>query len=182
MTLLETLEATYLWADQRSTELLFASAAMPVIGTFLARVGKAGKSDAEGRFIASALVGVGLLAVLVEVLAVAVGVGLLERRLLDANVVLLVAPLVCLAGCLVGARLVFPLSELGSVRTVIDLGAFVAACAAVIWLASQFRGFGVLFLGNLFELLVLLALTALVLHRLYRRAAGRRPRPPRLGS
>ena len=177
MTLGELLVRAYAWARASREWILLAAALVPVVGTVLARLGKAGKTDAEGRLIASVVVGVGLSAVVLEVLALLVARSLLHRRLLEADVLLLAAPLVCLAGCLIGIRWVFPLSELASVRTFLDVGAFVLACLAVLWLFSKFRGWGILFFGSIAELLAIVVFGYALLRRLYRRASGAGGRP-----
>jgi hypothetical protein len=174
VTLHEFLAAAYAWAVAHRIAILIVALAVPVVGTGLARIGKAGKTDRDGRFIASLVVGLGLLAVLVEVLAVAVGAGVLGRSVLDADFVLLVSPLLCLGGALLGIRLVFPLNELASVRTAVDVGAFILACAAVVWFFSKFRGWGLLFFGSVTQLVLLLVLGFFLVRRLWRRAFGGR--------
>ena len=79
-----------------------------------------------------------------------------------------------LAGCLLGIRMVFPLNELASVQTFTDMGLFVAACLFVLWLFSTFRGWGIVFLGDLGQLVIIGGLGYLVLRRLYRRAFKKR--------
>lgn len=169
MTLEELLRDAYGWADANATWVLLAGALVPVVGTVLARIGKAGKTDADGRLVASAVMAFALLAVVVEIGCLFIARTALGAELLHANPLLLVAPIVCLAGSVVGLRLVFPLSELGSVRTAIDLGLFLLACAFVVWLASRFR-WGVLFVGSIGQLVVILLLAGFVLRRMYRRA------------
>lgn len=171
MTLGDMLRSAYGWADLNAHWVLLAAALVPVVGTLAARVGKGGKTDADGKLIASLVMGLALVAVVLEVGCLFIARSALGADVLQANVLLVVAPVVCLAGSVVGLRLVFPLTELGSVRTAVDLGAFLLACAAVVWLASRFR-WGVLFVGSIGQLVVILALAALVLRRMYRRAFG----------
>lgn len=170
MTLKELLQEMYAWALANRGWILLGAVLVPVLGTLLTRAGKAGKTDAEGRSIASVVVGVGLLAVIVEVLAMFLARSVLGQSVLDGNVLLLAAPLLCLAGCLAGIRWVFPLSELASVRTFLDVGAFVAACLGAVWLFSKFRGWGLLFFGDIGQLAALLVFGYFLLRRLYRRA------------
>ena len=94
--------------------------------------------------------------------------------MLEANVALLAAPVVCLGLCLAGVRLVFPLDELASVRTLREVGLFVLACAVVLWLFSKFRGWGIVFWGDLGQLALILVFGFVLLRRLYRRAFSRR--------
>jgi hypothetical protein len=174
MSLRELLAALYAAAVEQRMGVLVAALAVPVVGTVAARIGKAGRTDADGRLAASLVVGFGLLAVLVEVGALALASSL-GASPWDADAVLLAAPLLCLAGCLVGIRLVFPLSELASVRTAADLGLFVAAVAGVLWLVSKFRGWGVVFLGDIGQLVAIGLLAWALLSRLHARAFGPRP-------
>lgn len=169
MTLDDMLRGAYGWADANATWVLLAGAVVPLIGTVLARVGKAGKTDADGKLVASAVMAFALLAVVVEIGCLFIARTALGADLLQANPLLLVAPIVCLAGSVVGLRLVFPLAELGSVRTALDLGLFLVACAVVVFIASRFR-WGVLFIGSIGQLVVILLLAGFVLRRMYRRA------------
>lgn len=173
MTVAELLVALYAWADARAPVFLVVAVVVPAVGTALAWIGKGGRSDREGRLVASLLVGFGIIAVILAIIALAVAHVAFDRGVLDANLVLLVSPLVCLAGCLLGARWLFPLNELASVKTFADVGFFVLACAVVLWLFSKFRGWGIVFWGDLVQLAVIGALGYFLLRRLYRRAFGR---------
>jgi hypothetical protein len=175
MSLRELCASLYAAAVDHRFAVLAGALALPLVGTLAARVGKAGRSDADGRLLASLVVGVGIVAVLAEAAALALASSL-GASPWDADVVLLAAPLLCLAGCLAGIRLVFPLSELASVRTAADLGLFVAAVAGVLWLVSKFRGWGVLFLGDIGQLFAIALLAWALLSRLRARAFG--PRGP----
>ncbi len=177
MTLNQFLVAAYAWAVAQRTIILIVALAVPILGTLLARIGKAGKSDADGRFIASVVVGIGIVAVMLEMLAIAIGAGVLGGSVLEGDVILLASPLLCLGLALLGIRLVFPLNQLASVRTAFDVGAFVLACAAVVWFFSKFRGWGLLFFGTITQLVLLLVLGFFLIRRLWRRAFGGRPRP-----
>lgn len=90
--------------------------------------------------------------------------------LLNASLLLLLAPIVCLVGCVLGIRRVFPLSQLGSVKSVIDVSAFVAACLFVMWMFSMFRGWSVIFFGSFAQLIAVALLAIWLIRRLYRRA------------
>jgi hypothetical protein len=131
--------------------------------------------------IASVVMAVALLAAVLEVLAIGIAVGVKGLAVGDANLLLLLAPGVCLVGCVLGIRRVFPLNQLGSVKSAVDVGAFALACLAVIWIFSTFRGWSVIFFGSFAQLLVVGALAGLLIWRLYRRAFGGvagAPRPP----
>lgn len=170
MTLNEFLQLSYAWADRQAAFILLVALLIPVAGTLLAWVGKGGRTDADGRFIASAVVAVAFLGVLLELAAISVARGVHGAGVFEANLLLLLAPIVCLAGSVLGIRMVFPLSELGSVKTAVDVGGFLLACAAVLWFLSKFRGWGIVFFGGLLQLLLLGALTLFFLWRMYRRA------------
>jgi hypothetical protein len=170
MTLEQALTESYGWAEQHATLVFAVALAIPVLGTLLAWIGKGGRTDADGRFIASAVIGLATLAVVAEMVGVFIAGAALRVSLLDMNVLLLLAPVLCLVGSVLGIKLVFPLSELGSVRTLRDAGVFLLACAVGLWLLSTFRGWGVVFFGGLLQLLFIAALGWLLLRRLYRRA------------
>ncbi len=179
MTLNDLLLTSYAWADQNAVLVLYASALLPMAGTALAWIGRGGKTDADGRFIASVLMGAAMLSVALEILAVFVARTALGARLMDANALLLAAPVVCLVGSIVGVRAVFPLSELGSVRAAADIGAFLVAAGLAVFFLSKFRGWGIMFLGGFMQLVIVTAIAGFFLYRLYRRAFGfeRRDQP-----
>jgi hypothetical protein len=177
MTLNDLLVQAYLWCRDNASLILLGSVLLPLLGTLLARIGKGGKTDADGRLIASVVVAIALVAVLLEISCLLIARSLLDASLLDAPVALLIAPIVCLAGSLLGIRLVFPLNQLGSIRTMKDAGAFLAACLAVLWLLSTFRGWGIVFFGSLTQLVVIGLLGFFFLRYLYRRAFGLERRP-----
>ena len=173
MSLGQLLGDAYAWLDARAAELLVVAVLIPACGTVLAWAGKGGSTDRDGRVIASVLVGLGLGVFLVSVLAALLAHVAFGRSPFEANVLLVLAPVVCLVGCLAGVRALFPLSELASVRTFTDVASFVGACLAVLWLFSKFRGWGIVFWGNLGQLLIIGVLGFLLLRRLYRRAFRR---------
>jgi hypothetical protein len=170
MTLRESLVAAYAWGVDHGTAVLVAALLGPVLGGVAAKIGKGGRTDEDGRFIASAVLAVGVLAVIGELMAVHAGHAYFDAGLLDADVRLVVAPLLCLVGCVVAIRLVFPLSELGGVKTASDLGLLFLACAGTIWFFSKFRGWGIVFFGSFLQLVVVLVIAGYFLRRLYRRA------------
>jgi hypothetical protein len=177
MTLRELLASAYTWANANSLWVFLAAVAIPLFGTFLAWIGRGGKTDKDGKLIASVVMGVAIAAVALEVLVITLGVGVMHQSALDAKLLLLAAPVVCLVGSVFGIRLIFPLNELGSVRTAVDVGLFVAACLVVLWVFSKFRGWGVVFFGSLTQMVFVGIMLALLLRRLYRRAfKGGEPR------
>jgi hypothetical protein len=96
----------------------------------------------------------------------------MQGSVLQANALLLAAPVVCLVFTLLGVKLVFPLSQLGSVKSLIDLAWFAGACLLTVWFFGKFRGWGIFFVGSVGQLVVLLVLLGLLLKRLFQRAFG----------
>ena len=172
MTLDQLLTVSYQWLDRRAVPVFFAAVLFPALGTALARIGKGGRSDQDGRLIASVIVGIAIGGAVFEVFCLSLAHSILHRSLLQANVLLLAAPLVCLACSLAGMRWVFPLNELASVQTAYDVGAFILACAGAAWIFSKFRGWGIFFVGNLTQLAAYLILGIALLRRLAQRAFG----------
>lgn len=179
MSLRELFSGIYQWADAYAISVLAASLAWAAGGSLLAWIGKGGRTDSDGRAIASVIIGVAVLFVVVAVAALGIAHVGFRKGPFDANVLLLAAPLICLAGSVAGIHLVFPLSELATVRTLRDVGLFAIACAGGLWLLSTFRGWGVLFLGGLGDLLIVGGLAVVLLRALWRRAFatpdGRQP-------
>jgi len=173
MTLRELLTIAYQWADAHALALLLASLAWGLGGTLLARVAKGGRTDQDGRVIASVVIGGAALLLVLALLAAGVAHLAFKQGLMDANALLLLAPLGCVLVSVLGMHRVFPLSELASVRTLRDLAGFALACIALLWLLSKFRGWGVAFLGGLGSLALIGLLAGLLLRVLYRRAFGK---------
>lgn len=172
MTLREILTNAYQWADAHALALLLASLAWGLAGSLLARLAKGGRSDQDGRLIASVVIGGAALPLVAAVLAAGVAHVAFKQTPMDANALLLLAPLVGVLMSVLGIQRVFPLSELASVRTLRDLAGFAMACLVLLWLLSKFRGWGVAFLGGLGGLALIGLLSALLLRVLYRRAFG----------
>ncbi|MDQ3264853.1 MAG: hypothetical protein M3Y59_14490 [Myxococcota bacterium] len=176
MTLNELLTDSYRWADGNADLILLASVGVPLLGTLLASVGKGGKTDADGRFIASAVMASAICAVLAEVVFLFIARSQYGVGLLEANPLLLIAPVLCLGGSIFGIRRVFPLNELGSVRVVADMGLLLLILAGVLWLFSRFRGWGILFVGTFTQLLLVSAIALFFVWRLWRRVWGAQSR------
>ena len=172
MTLDEMLTSSYQWADQNSDLVLLAGLLIPLGGTVLAHYAKGGKTDADGKLIASIVMGFSIVAVIVEVVLLFVARSTYGASLLSANAALLFAPLLCLGGSVFGIRQVFPLNQLGSVRTAADLGLLVVILAALLWLFSRFRGWGLIFIGSFTQLVIVSAVGLFFVWRLWRRAFG----------
>lgn len=170
MSLRELLTHLSHWADTQTLPMLLLAVLWGLLGTLLARIARGGRSDRDGRLIASVVIGGAVLWLVLAVVLLAAMRMALNQSLLDINVLLLLAPLVCVGVSVLGIRQVFPLSELASVRTLSDVAGFAVACLVVLWLLSKFRGWGVVFLGSLGSLLVIGGLALLLLRALYRRA------------
>jgi len=173
MSLRELLINLYQWADAHAPALLLAAVAWGLLGVLLARLARGGRSDQDGRVIASLVVGGAVLLVVLALAAAGIAHVGFRRSLLDANALLLLAPLACLLISVLGIHRVFPLNELATVRTLGDVAGFVLACLLLLWLLSKFRGWGVAFLGGLGSLAVFGVLAVWLLRALYRRAFGR---------
>jgi hypothetical protein len=172
VTLQELLVACYQFAEAHAPEAFGAALLLPLVGTVLAWIGKGGKTDEDGKFIASAFVAISLFWAMLLVAGVTLGVGVMQGSVLEANALLLAAPVLCLGFTLLGVKLVFPLSELGSVKSLVDVAGFALACVAVVWFFSKFRGWGIVFFGSVGQLVVLLVLLGFLLKRLFQRAFG----------
>ena len=173
MTLDEFFFLIYAWCEVHALEVFCAAIALPIVGTIAARIGKGGQTDADGRLIASVVMAVAIAAVMFEVLSLGIAIGLKNQTVLDVNLLLLIAPVLCLVGCVVGIRQVFPLNELGSVKSAFDVGGFVLACLAMMWIFSKFRGWSLIFFGSFGQLIMVALFAAFLLWRLYKRAFGR---------
>ena len=170
MSLRELVANLYLVADAHALAILLGSLLWAIGGTLLARIGKAGQTDRDGRVVASVVIGGALIWLVVGVLAVAIAHVGFNKGMLDANIILLISPLVCLAASMSGIHWVFPLNELATIRTLRDVAVFALACAAGLWLLSRFRGWGIVFLGGLGDLLLIGGLAIAFLRVLYQRA------------
>lgn len=177
MTINEALFGSYGWADENAGLILLASVVFPIVGTVAAKIGKGGKTDADGRMIASAVIGVALVAVALEFFALFIARAVEGKSLLDANLVLILAPLIALGGSAFGIRMIFPLSELGSVRTAADLFIFLLALGGIGYFFSKFHGWGIIFFGSFTQLVVVLAVAFFFMWRLFRRAMGMNKKP-----
>ncbi|HOE40094.1 MAG TPA: hypothetical protein PLB25_00435 [Rhodoferax sp.] len=173
MSLRELLIMLYLSLDAHALGVLLAALGWGLGGTLLARIAKGGRSQHDGRLIASVVIGGAVLLLVAALLAVGLAHVAFDQGLMDANILLLLAPLACVLLSVLGIHQVFPLSELASVRTLGDVAGFALTCLALLWLLSKFRGWGVVFLGGLGSLALFGLLAALLLRVLYRRAFGR---------
>src|SRR5262245_17152240 len=178
MTLYEFLLTNYEWAEARSLAILLAAVALAGVGTLAAWIGRGGRTDEDGRRIASIVIATGMLALMLEIVGITIGISVFNGNVLNADVMLLAAGPVAFIGSLLGMRLVFPLAEIGAVRTLVDGAFFALACAGVVWFFSKFQGWGIVFFGSFTQLVVVAVLGFFLLRRMFRRALGAgRPRP-----
>ena len=175
MTLSEVLVETYAAVDQQALPLFLACVGVPVVGSVAAWIGRGGRVDRDGRLFANLTVGFGLVVLVLQVVAIGVARAAFDAPLLSANILLLIGPPLALTLALFGVRLVFPLSQLGSARTARSAVLLVLLVLGLVWLFSQFRGWGVVFFGSIAQLAALGALGWLLLKRLGRGATGRDP-------
>ena len=172
MTLHDALRDAYGWGVAHGTAVLIAAIVIPLVGAMGAQLAKGGRTDEDGRAIASVVVGVGVLAVLGELIAIHLAHVCFRTGLLDADVRLALAPIACLAGCLVAVRWVFPLHELAGARAAFQLAIVFFGCWALIWFFAQFRGWSLVFWGGFLQLIIVLAVAVFLLWRLFKRALG----------
>ncbi len=170
MTLAGLLLEIYGWFVHYAYELFLACLAIPVAGTVLAWVAKGGMTDRGSRFIAGVVISAGVGMLVLETVVIIIARLAFEASVLDAPLTLLTGPVICLVGCLSGIHWVFPLHQLAAWRSVVDVGWFVLACLAVLWIMSKFRGWGILFGGGLLELAAIGGFIYWLIRRLYRRA------------
>jgi hypothetical protein len=172
MTVEESLISAYAWGKAHGTILLAVAVAIPVVGTVLARIGRGGRTDEDGRAIASALVVLGVAALLVELVAIHIAHVWFDGDLLRADASLAFAPIVLCAGCVLGAHWVFPLGELGGVHLLGRIGLLFLCCAGALWFFAQFRGWSIWFVGSFFQLVIVLVVFVWFVRRLLRQTFG----------
>lgn len=174
MSLADILINAYGWLDDRAAWVALACCAFPLVGTGAAWIGRGGRTDADGKVIASVVIGISAITLIAQLAAILIARVAFDASVLNANILLLIGPVICLGGSLYGIHLVFPLNQLASVRSLGDIALFCLGCGAVLWLVTQFRGWGIIFHGGLIELAAIGALSFFLLHRLFRRAFGAR--------
>lgn len=172
MTANKIFESIYGWADTNAGLILLSAVLLPLLGAAAAKVGKGGKTDADGKLIASIVVGSGIVFFVIEIALMLFTRSVFGKGILEANAMLLLAPIVYLGLGVATVRWVFPLSQLGSVRQAQDIGAFVLVCWGIVWLFGKFH-WGIIFFGSLLQLVIILILGAIFVRRLYRRALTR---------
>ena len=150
--------------------MLAAGAVFAVVGTLAAYIGRGGRTDADGRAIANWTIGLSATWLVLQVVLVAAWTTVFDYPLVGFNIAALAAPLVCVVGSGFGIHAVFPLNQLASYKTIIDVSLFFVAAALVVLVLSYFRGWGVIFHGGLVELALIGVGAYFLLRRLFRRA------------
>lgn len=180
MSSLELLRAIYDWLQTYELWVAAALAWLPLGGTLAAWIGKGRHADGSGRLIGSVVIGTAVVLVFVEAGALLLATKVLRRDLwtvmLNGNAILVLGPPLSLAASVLAMRLVFPLGQLATIRTLRDLALMIGLGWAAIWALGKFRGWGVWFLGGIGDLLLLAGLAFAVLYYLYKRSSG--PMPP----
>jgi len=172
MTLDEFFISTYQSLEAHNSTIGLILMAVPVLGTLAAWVGRGGKTDKDGIFIANVVITVAMAIFAFAVIAGLIGLTVMNRSLLEGDLILVLSPLVCAFGTFFGIRRVFPLSELSSVQTLKDVGLFLLACIAVWFIFKSFRGWGIIFFGSVTQLVLWLIAGIWLVHRLAKRAMG----------
>jgi hypothetical protein len=154
MTVDDALVGSSAWLQANALAVLMAAVLFPLVGTTAAFIGKGGKTDTDGKLIASTVMALAMTFFALDVLFVCYGVFIAHASLLDTNLFLLTAPVLCLVLSVVGLRTVFPLGQLGSTRVIRDVGFFCLVVGMVAWFLSKFHGWSIVFLGSFGQLLV----------------------------
>ncbi len=173
MTAAELLPALYRWADHNALALLIGSLILPLILLGLTALLLRTRALKAAEQLANMLVLSAVALVILGVLAVVIGQWAFDASLWQANLLLLPSPFVYLATSIYGIHRLLPLNRLASVRTLKDVGLFLLACVVVLWLLSQFRGWGVIFFGGTLQLLLIGLGLYWLLRRLWLQAKGR---------
>ena len=163
-------ESAYGFAETNAALIFGLSLLVPVVGITMAWVGRGGRTDEDGRLYANVFVFVAVVQFVLAMIVGYVGVAFLGRSLFDTDLLLMAAPWIWLVLSIVGLRQIFPLSELTTWRSALDVAGFFAVCAAFVWFLSMFRGWGIFFIGSLVELLIIVALAVFLIRQLFLRA------------
>ena len=149
-----------------------ALVSIPVVGTLGAWIGKSGKTEKDGIFLANLVIWIATGVFAFAVIVALIGMSMMEKSLLQGDLVLLCAPIFCVTGTFFGIRKIFPLGELSSTHTLKDVGIFLIGCLVVWFIFKTFRGWGILFFGSVFQLVAWLVAGYWLMRRLTKRAFG----------
>jgi len=151
--------------------ILLSGIGFAVMGAIATRIGKAGQSEEDGKFIGGVVAAFGIVSVLAEALVLIIVWRINAKALADASLALLLAPPACCAASLWGVSLSFPLKSLGGFQRMMSLAGLTAASLAVLWLLSRFH-WGIIFFGGLAQAGIIFLAIALLIRTLYRQAFG----------
>ena len=175
MTLEEFFVSTYQNLEANKEVIGGSLVSVPVVGTLGAWIGKGGKTDKDGIFIANLVIGISMATFAFAVIVALIGMAVMDKSLLDGDLILLSAPIVCAVGTFLGIRKVFPLGALSSIQTLKDVGLFLLGCIAVWFIFKSFRGWGIVFFGTISQLVLWLVAGFWLMRRLAKRALGGAP-------
>ena len=147
---------------------------VPAVGTLGAWIGKSGKTEKDGIFLANLVIWIATGVFAIAVIVALIGMSMMGKSLLQGDLVLICAPIVCVAGTFFGIRKIFPLGELSSSHTLKDIGIFLFGCLVVWFIFKTFRGWGILFFGSVLQLVAWLVAGYWLMRRLARRAFAKR--------
>jgi hypothetical protein len=150
-----------------------ALVSIPVVGTLGAWIGKSGKTEKDGIFLANLVIWIATGVFAFAVIVSLIGMSMMGKSLLQGDLVLLCAPIFCVVGTFFGIRKVFPLGELSSTYTLKDVGIFLIGCLVVWFIFKTFRGWGILFFGSVLQLVAWLVAGYWLMRRLAKRAFGK---------
>ena len=149
-----------------------ALVSIPVVGTLGTWIGKRGKTEKDGIFLANLVIWIATGVFVFAVIVALIGMSM-EKSLLQGDFMLLCAPIACVTGTFFGIRKIFPLGELSSTHTLKDIGVFLIGCLVVWFIFKTFRGWGILFFGSVIQLVLWLSAGYWLMRRMAKRAFGK---------
>ena len=173
MTLEDFFVTVYKGLVENKGVITVALVSIPVVGTLGTWIGKSGKTEKDGIFLANLVIWIATGVFAFSVIAALIGMSMMGKSLLQGDLVLLCAPIFCVVGTFFGIRKVFPLGELSSTYTLKDVGIFLIGCLVVWFIFKTFRGWGILFFGSVLQLVAWLVAGYWLMRRLAKRAFGK---------
>jgi hypothetical protein len=173
MTLEDFFVTVYKGLVENKGVITVALVSIPVVGTLGTWIGKSGKTEKDGIFLANLVIWIATGVFAFAVIVSLIGMSMMGKSLLQGDLVLLCAPIFCVVGTFFGIRKVFPLGELSSTYTLKDVGIFLIGCLVVWFIFKTFRGWGILFFGSVLQLVAWLVAGYWLMRRLAKRAFGK---------
>ncbi|MBF0407158.1 MAG: hypothetical protein HQM10_07385 [Candidatus Riflebacteria bacterium] len=150
--------------------VIFAVAIIfPIVGAVFAAIGKRGKTDRDGRFVANFVIGASLLFFILETIILFIAHRFFSANLIQADAMLVASGPLCLAGSLFFIKLIFPLTELTIIHSIADFIVLLIFCSIAFWFISKFRGWGIYFFGGITEMITIGIVMFVFLGRLFSR-------------